>query len=416
MMTMRKFALVALSLLLAIMLFAFTACGSTEQTPGGGTDGGSDTESGSATVTELELMLGGKTTEYFVGQSFDASKVVIRAYFSDGSKKVFVAGREKECTITPAVFSAGDTSVTFTYGGKSVSQSGITVVDEVLSSVAVDTSTLVMLYGTGSVIDLSELSVTAHYGEYELSVDDYQVVEILTDGTEKVHENAYDLKLDVGVHTFKVRYYDKDSETFEIEVFNGYVVEAENIVLSENVTDQKNYVELINKTGSATTTTTQIAPGPIVNTEEPASGNSYLGEVQKGAVFAFHLWSDVETKADIILRASSGLLLSDTGNGSWVPVEMGNMQFNRLFDVTYKNSLMDEAVPVEIYDSVILEGGYEAAGNRLLWVNWMDVSFGTMYLKPGDNVFTFTVTSNYENMYDKSCACNIDRIEVKFHD
>lgn len=205
------------------------------------------------------------------------------------------------------------------------------------------------------------------------------------------------------------------SVSFAVEVINGYIVEAENIKNSTDVTDDdKNYVELIKNTGTSSATTTGISPGPVRKETEPASDGAYLGEIQKGAVFAFHIWSDVEREMDIILRASSGLLQQDN---NWTPIVMGDMQFNRLFDVTYSNSEV-ASQPVNIGDDVILEGGStdDPNGDPLLWVSWKDVTFGSVTLKPGDNVFTFTVTSDYTNCRGSSCAANVDRMEVRFKD
>lgn len=133
-------------------------------------------------------------------------------------------------------------------------------------------------------------------------------------------------------------------------------------------------------------------------------------------MFAFHIWSDVEREADIILRAASGLLEQDYNN-SWAPIVMGDMQFNRLFNVTYSNSSVENQ-PIAIGDDVILEGGSteNPNGDWLLWVGWKDVVFGSVTLKPGDNVFTFTVTSDYKNCHNSSCAANVDRMEVRFKD
>lgn len=401
------FATVALLMLTALF---FTACGNTDNGDGG--NGG--TGGATVTATSLEVRYDGGQDLYFVGDSVNLNRLVITATLENGTKKTFVAGKESSCKVEPAVFSAGDNKVTVTYGGASVSFD-VTVVGTSLSEVVVDFGNVGTTYASGSTVDLSGITVTAKYGsEYSFEVDDYKIVDKDT-GTEY---DPDDVSLSDGTHSnMCVRYKNLDSEVFTLTIFNGYIVEAENIKTTAEVTDtDKNFVELIKNTGTNSTTTTGLTPGPISKPEEPASGNAYLGEVKTGAVFAFHIWSDVEREADIILRAASGLLEEDYNN-SWAPIRMGDMQFNRLFDVTYSNSEV-ASQPVNIGNDVILEGGStdNPNGDWLLWVGWKDVTFGSVTLKPGDNVFTFTVISNYTNCHNASCAANVDRMEVRFKD
>ena len=401
-MKLKRFVVAATVLLSLTMLF-FTACG-----------GGDDVKEPEVVATDLQIRYDGGEDFYFVGDSVNADRVVITATLEGGGKKTFVAGKEPGCKIEPAVFSAGDDKVTITYGGVSASFD-VTVIGSELSEVSVEFGQVPKSWPTGASIDLSGLKVTAKYGtEYSAVVDDFTIVDKDT-GKEYAADNV---TLDEGAHdNLCVRYKKKDSAVFSISVFNGYIVEAENVKLTSEVgADDKNYVELIKTTGSSSATMTGISPGPVQKATEPASGGAYLGEVKTGAVFAFHIWSDVEREADIILSAASGYLTEDN-DGGWVPVVMGDMQFNRVFTVTYSNSSV-ESQAINIADDVILEGDStdNPSGDSLLWVSWKDVTFGTVTLKPGDNVFTFTVISNYTNCHNNSCAANVDRMEVRFKD
>ena len=130
---------------------------------------------------------------------------------------------------------------------------------------------------------------------------------------------------------------------------------------------------------------------------------------------------NIEEEAEVILRASSGQI-EIAPNSGWSPTKMADMQFNQVFSVTYAPA-GGEASPVNIDDNVILKGGStdNPAGDMLLWVNWMDVTFGEVDLKHGDNVFTFTVISNLTHASSPngpggSCAANVDRLEVRFLD
>ncbi len=408
--SVKKLVFATVALLMLAMIF-FTACGN--KNDGNGGTGGND---GNTTVKaeSLQVRYDGGQDLYFVGDSVNLNRLVITATLDNGTKKTFVAGKESECKVEPSVFKAGDDKVTITYGGASVSFD-VTVVSSALSEVTVNFGNVGTTYAHGTPVDLSGITVTAKYGtEYSFVVDDYKIVD-KDSGTEYEPD---EVNLSVGAHSnMCVRYKNVESSAFELYIFNGYIVEAENIKTTEQVTDaDKNFVELIKSTGENSATTTGLCPGPISKAEEPASGGSYLGEVKTDAVFAFHIWSDVEREADIILRAASGLLEQDYNN-SWAPIVMGDMQFNRLFNVTYSNSSVENQ-PIAIGDDVILEGGSteNPNGDWLLWVGWKDVVFGSVTLKPGDNVFTFTVTSDYKNCHNSSCAANVDRMEVRFKD
>lgn len=408
--SVKKLVFATVALLMLAMIF-FTACGN--KNDGNGGTGGND---GNTTVKaeSLQVRYDGGQDLYFVGDSVNLNRLVITATLDNGTKKTFVAGKESECKVEPSVFKAGDDKVTITYGGASVSFD-VTVVSTALSEVTVNFGNVGTTYAYGTPVDLSGITVTAKYGtEYSFVVDDYKIVD-KDSGTEYEPD---EVDLSVGAHpNMCVRYKNVESSAFELYIFNGYIVEAENIKTTEQVTDtDKNFVELIKSTGENSATTTGLCPGPISKAEEPASGGSYLGEVKKNAEFAFHIWSDVEREADIILRASSGLLANGVNNG-WTPLEMGDMQFNKLFKVEYGQSV-DSLIEVPVGDEVILEGEStdNPNGDPLLWVKWKDVSFGSVNLKQGDNVFKFTVISDYKNYLNSSCAANVDRMEVRFKD
>lgn len=418
----------------AVLIFFAIACGGESNGGGGGETGGNDVPEN---VQSLEVLNPRPTNDdlYFPGDTLNVSQVIIRITFDDGSTKTVSAGRTEGMTVSPTEFKAGDKTVTVSYGGKSTSFD-VNVISSELSEVAVDLGVTPTTYASGTAIDLSGITVTAKYGtEYSREVDDWVIVD-----KEKTPEVVYDdpsaLELDDGDYTFVVRYGGVDSASFDISVFNGYVVEAENIkdkwILSDGKVvenpdftepaDGESYMERITTTGTnAGTLEDGIAPGSVRKSTEPASGGAYLGEVKKGAVFAFHVWSDVDRKAEVILRASSGQI-EIAPNSGWSPTKMADMQFNQVFSVTYAPA-GGEASPVNIDDDVILKGGStdNPAGDMLLWVNWMDVTFGEVDLKHGDNVFTFTVISNLTHASSPngpggSCAANVDRLEVRFLD
>ena len=83
---------------------------------------------------------------------------------------------------------------------------------------------------------------------------------------------------------------------------------------------------------------------------------------------------------------------------------------NRLFSVSLNGT------PLSISADAVLEGGSSDTPDPMLWVNWKMVSLGNVQLQEGDNVFTFTVNSDYINCNNASCACNVDRLEVRFNE
>ena len=362
-----------------------------------------------ATVTDLEFILPAKQTVYFAGDKFDGSRVAIQANLSDGTREVFIVAREENCTVEPQYFSMGDNHVTFTYGGKSISQN-IHVIDAPVSSLDVDLSAVTTSVTSTDKLDLSDMTVTANCENYDpIEVDEFTLVEI-NDREEIIHEDLSQVSLGTGLHEMKVLFKDCYSDSFYLDVFYGVAVEAENVLDADKVTaDDRNYVVVDTNVGESGSTATGVSPGPIMKPSEPAFGGGYLGDLKNGAVFSFHVWSDEARTADILLRASSGYLLRDD-KGNWVPYEMGNMMLNRLFSVSLNGT------PLSISADAVLEGGSSDTPDPMLWVNWKMVSLGNVQLQEGDNVFTFTVNSDYINCNNASCACNVDRLEVRFNE
>ncbi len=426
----------------AVLIFFAIACGGESNGGGGGETGGNDVPEN---VQSLEVLNPRPTNDdlYFPGDTLNVSQVIIRITFDDGSTKTVSAGRTEGMTVSPTEFKAGDKTVTVSYGGKSTSFD-VNVISSELSEVAVDLGVTPTTYASGTAIDLSGITVTAKYGtEYSREVDDWVIVD-----KEKTPEVVYDdpsaLELDDGDYTFVVRYGGVDSASFDISVFNGYVVEAEhfrdkwaldssnNVIESDDNLPEvgESYVERISKPGyHGSATIDHLAPGIVSNPSiEPASDGAYAGQIDQGSVFAFHIYSDVDRTADVILRASSGAINTCVPGQAWTPTSMKDIQFNKLFDVTFTQAGSDEATPVQINDDVILSGGDldDVGGegnNGLLWVNWQDVVFGRVDLKQGDNVFTITIKQTNEVTHSSNpdgpggnASANLDRLEVRFVD
>ena len=385
-----------LAVVLALAAVFFAACGKDEPQPDPGVPD-------DVTVVELTIDEPPDVTEYYIGESFDPTGMKIKAKWSDGVKlPVNIA----DCTIEPSgPLAEGDREVTISYGGKSVVQQ-IMLRDETIASISVDTGNAALKVAVGTPMDLSGLVVTAHYadggsrvisGGYTVDVDGEPV--------DDLSELVFD---EWGSKTLTVTYGDRTA-TVTLEIFDGFIIEAENIIESAEVTDDdKNFVEKVTGTFYA-----------FSKPNEPASGGAYMGAVFNGDIMRFHIWAEEECYADVILRASSSYMLVD--GGAWSPMEMGDMQFNRLFEVGYGSAAdaeSDSLEPLYVEDDVVLKGGKteQPGGDPLLYVNWMDVNFGTLPLAKGDNIIELKVVTDYVNCRGENVACNIDRLEVQYTD
>ena len=381
----------------------FAACGPTSTPDSGNDDDKPGDNPGDATVTELIISTPPTRTEYYVGEVLDSTGMELKAKWSDGIRMTVDID---DCTIEPSgPLSVADDAVTITYENVSVEQD-ITVVDTAVESISVDTGSLPLKTSVNSPLNFSSIKVTVKYA----------------DGNSRVVTNGYTFKVDGedvedvsaltfadwGTHTLTVVYGDKTAD-ISIEVFDGFIVEAENIVKEPAETD-KNYVQIYKGSSSGS---------PYGNDSDIASGGAYMGSVFNGSVIRFHVWADEACNANVILRASSGYMLVD--GGSWDPIEMGDQQFNRLFQVSYGTAAEaeDNALKeLKIGDDVILKGGStdNPAGDKTLYQNWMDVEFGTLALKEGDNIIELNVITDYINCRNENVACNIDRLEIQYTD
>ena len=116
---------------------------------------------GTATITVKSLSslnLSGTATNisYSAGQSFNPAGLTITATYSDSS----TANVTSSVVWTPSPLTQGTTSVTGSYGGKTVSVSGLTVVADALTNVSVTNDTT---YHPGETITKNDITVTLNY-------------------------------------------------------------------------------------------------------------------------------------------------------------------------------------------------------------------------------------------------------------
>lgn len=105
---------------------AFAACGGNGGNESGGNEGGGNEGGGTTevTVTNVTMALEADNTTYISGDVFDPTGITLRVTYSDGTSKNVTTG----FTYDTEPLEVGDTSVTITYEGKTVTQA-ITVSD-----------------------------------------------------------------------------------------------------------------------------------------------------------------------------------------------------------------------------------------------------------------------------------------------
>ena len=134
------------------------------------------------------------------------------------------------------------------------------------------------------------------------------------------------------------------------------------------------------------------------------TGTGYIGSIDKGGQIEFYVYSNSEIKdAKIIFVASSTCQNGALG-------KMDDMQFNKCFNVSVENSLID------IADEVVIKGlEYPTAGSGgNKWTNWADVDVGTINLKKGFNKITLKCIGTVIDSSNYGRTPNIDRLDIRF--
>ena len=256
------------------------------------------------------------------------------------------------------------TSATITFENFS-EEIPITVEEKNLLSVEVTREPDIKSYAIGDSLNLSGLMVKATYeeGTIENETNYY-----LTDSSGNKYEHGTilkqansDLELFVNITSNGKTLHD----SFHIAISSGITVQAEdNVKSGETAPTDKSYTVLSGKVE--------------IKKDCTFTGTGYIGSIDKGGQVEFYVYSNSEIKdAKIIFVASSTCQNGALG-------KMDDMQFNKCFNVSVENSLID------IADEVVIKGlEYPkpgSGGNK--WTNWADVDVGTINLKKGFNKIT----------------------------
>lgn len=401
--------------ILSLMVIAATASGCDNQA-----SSGSNSNSGSTItstipdeephVTKLELVTAPSKTEYMEGDIFDPTGIKIKAYWSHGIDEELT---KNDIQYDKTPLKEGDTKVTISYEGATIDVA-ITVITVNVNSIKVEYNGETR-FPLGTPITNSGLKVVAVLEDgtekevetYTLTVNSKDVTKDMTgEGLKDLAKGAYEIIVS----------YKGKTASYNIEIFNGYIIEAEDIYAKGEVPENAtNYLEKVNASG-VQLGAMRFSDGK--KDAEFASGQAYLGEVKKGNSFNVHVYSEVDRKADITMTAASCVISKDMAN--WKPIEMADVQLNKMLKATTNGK------DVVITDDVILpgsatkpnaDGSYTYDAN--IWVNWQSVVFGEMELKKGDNIiyvelinalpFTGELTKGFGTI-------NIDKFEVSFKD
>lgn len=363
-------------------------------------------------VVSLEIVKLPTKTTYLEGEVFNPKGIELKATWSHNIEELVYYN---DITYDKTPITAETKSIKVTYEGVSVDVP-ITISVIGITSIEITKPLSTLVYPAGDKFNLNGLEVTAKFEDGTVKVID--VYEVKIDGKDVTNAiKGEGIVLEKGKHTVTITYKGQNV-SFEIEVYNGYRIEAENIKNADEVKEgDKNYLQRVKYGG------VQLGAMLYSSGKKPeainASGQGYLGEIKKGNAFDIHIWSDVERKADIIMTAASGVIKVDS-DGTWKPLETWDIQLNKMISATANGK------KVEIADDVILPGFVTKQNedgtytyNPFAWVNFIDVAFGEMDLLEGDNVINIEIIGDMAFTGDKTSGAgtlNIDKFEVQFKD
>lgn len=215
--------------ILALGSVALTACGKGEETP-------PETNTGKDGLISFEVYMQPSKTEYYIGESFDPSGMVLKAGYDDGTVKNVLYS---DCTYSADPLGEGDTYVDIEYNGLSV-RIDITVTARPEISDDVGTPEIVEItlergpektsYIRGEIFDPTGMVIKAVYDDgFTLNVPVSETTydkQPLLPGTESVTVSYGEFSVDIGITVSK---YHIDIPDGENRVYRG---EAESTDLS----------------------------------------------------------------------------------------------------------------------------------------------------------------------------------------
>lgn len=208
--------------------------------------------------------------------------------------------------------------------------------------------------------------------------------------------------LSFGEHKFMLKYDDKEINLDPINLYNGYYASATNIIETANITEKDKY--FLEKDSSS----------PMLKVSSDVGvGVKYAGEIKKGSNLKFHVYSDKEGYANVILKVSSAI--TSEGPDAWSPIATADVKMSEIMTFSYTNN--KGTFNREFDDNLVAKGGKSTKTNENgeivydmnLFVNWNELNFGAIYLTKGDNVVNFNMNGSGQN-----AGINVFSLETLF--
>ncbi len=209
--------------------------------------------------------------------------------------------------------------------------------------------------------------------------------------------------LSFGEHNFKLKYDDKEINLDPINLYNGYYASAANIIETANITENDKY--FLEKDSSS----------PMLKVSSDV-GVKYAGEIKKGSNLKFHVYSEKEGYANVILKVSSAT--TSKGPNAWSPIVTADVKMSEIMTFSYTNN--KGTFNREFDDNLVAKGGRSTKTNENgdivydmnLFVNWNELNFGAIYLTKGDNVVNFNMNGNVGSSLN--AGINVFSLETLF--
>lgn len=209
--------------------------------------------------------------------------------------------------------------------------------------------------------------------------------------------------LSFGEHNFKLKYDDKEINLDPINLYNGYYASATNIIETANITENDKY--FLEKDSSS----------PMLKVSSDV-GVKYAGEIKKGSNLKFHVYSEKEGYANVILKVSSAT--TSKGPNPWSPIVTADVKMSEIMTFSYTNN--KGTFNREFDDNLVAKGGRSTKTNENgeivydmnLFVNWNELNFGAIYLTKGDNVVNFNMNGNVGSSLN--AGINVFSLETLF--
>lgn len=209
--------------------------------------------------------------------------------------------------------------------------------------------------------------------------------------------------LSFGEHKFMLKYDDKEINLDPINLYNGYYASATNIIETANITENDKY--FLEKDSSS----------PMLKVSSDV-GVKYAGEIKKGSNLKFHVYSEKEGYANVILKVSSATTLK--GPNAWSPIVTADVKMSEIMTFSYTNN--KGTFNREFDDNLVAKGGRSTKTNENgeivydmnLFVNWNELNFGAIYLTKGDNVVNFNMNGNVGS--GQNAGINVFSLETLF--